>query len=73
MPHIEGVFISDENKPYFVPTVSSNKQKGKTEMVSTLQLGKSLRKGQQTYLVALVEIKSDQLVEVLDEVAQLLK
>lgn len=41
-------------------------------MALALQLGKNLRKGHQAYLAALVEVKSDQLVEVPDEVAQLL-
>lgn len=36
-------------------------------MVLALQVGKSLRKGHQTYLAVLVEIKSEQLVEVLGE------
>lgn len=44
------------------------RDKGKSQMVSAFQLGKCLRKG----LAALLEIKSDQLVEVPDDVAQLL-
>lgn len=52
MPHLGRVLISDRNKPCFVPALSDDKHRGKKEMVSTLQLGKSLRKGQQTYFAA---------------------
>lgn len=62
-PHLGLVLMLDENK-LFILAISIDKDKGMMELVSALQLGKSLRKGHQTYIVALVEIKSDQQVNV---------
>ena len=46
---------------------------GKAEMVSALQLKKGLKRGQETYLAALVEIHEGHDAEVSDSVARILK
>ena len=66
--------ILEEKQPCFMPTVKENEEKrGKAEMVSTLQLKKGLKWGQETYLVALVEIYEGHNAEVPDSVARILK
>ena len=42
-------------------------------MLSAIQLKKGLKKGQETYVAALIEIKGGQSVEVLDLVVKILK
>lgn len=44
MAHLRGVLISDKVNPCFVPVFLGNKYRGKTRVVSSLQLGKSLRR-----------------------------
>ncbi|KAH7836343.1 hypothetical protein Vadar_000105 [Vaccinium darrowii] len=75
MPHLGGILIADEKQPYFVPRHSKDKRirEGTGGWLSGIQEQKGLRKGEATYLAALVEIKPDVLVEVPDEVAGLLK
>ncbi|KAA8539162.1 hypothetical protein F0562_025854 [Nyssa sinensis] len=77
MPHLRGMMITDEKVTCFVPAVYSDQSKKegkkKTGMLSALQLKTGLRKGEETYLATLVEIKPDTTVEVPDEVADLLK
>ena len=47
--------------------------KGQPEMLSAIQLKKGLKKGQETYVAALIEIKEGQSVEVPDLVIKILK
>ncbi|KAA8521769.1 hypothetical protein F0562_012442 [Nyssa sinensis] len=74
MPHLGGMMIPDEKAACFVPVVysdhSKKEGKKKTELLSTLQLKTGLRKGEETYLATLVEIKPDTTVEVPDEPTQ---
>ena len=66
--------ILEEKQPCFVRVVKGKVEKhGKVEMVSALQLKKGLRRGQETYLVALVEIHEGHDAEVPDFVAGILK
>ena len=66
--------ILEEKQPCFVPAVKGMAEKlGKAEMVSALQLKKGLKRGQETYLAALVEIHQGHDAEVLDSVAGILK
>ena len=58
IPHLGGLMILEEKQPYFV---------------SALQLKKGLRRGQETYLAALVEINEGHDVEVPDSMAGILK
>ena len=74
IPHLGGLMILEEKQPYFVPAVKEKGEKhGKAEMVSTLQLNKGLKRGQETYLAALVEIYEGHSAEVLDSMAGILK
>lgn len=47
--------------------------KRKTETLSTIQVHNGLKKGVETYITALVEIKPDVMMELPDEVAAVLK
>ena len=74
IPHLGGLMILEEKQPYFVPAVKGKAEKhGKAEMVSALQLKKGLKRGQETYLAALVEINEGHDAEVPDFVAGILK
>ena len=74
IPHLGGLMILEEKQPCFVPTVKGKAEKhGKAEMVSALQLKKGLRRGQETYLAALVEINEGHDADVPDSVAGILK
>ena len=66
--------ILEEKQPCFVPAVKGNGQKhGKAKMVSAFQLKKWLKRGQETYLGALVEIHEGHNAEVHDSFAGILK
>ena len=74
IPHLGGLMILEEKQPCFVPIVKRKAEKhGKVEMVSALQLMKGLKRGQETYLEALVEIREGHDVEVPDSMARILK
>ncbi|CAL5371561.1 unnamed protein product [Camellia sinensis] len=77
MPYLGGILISDEDKPCFVAGCSKSDKgkstKRKTETLSAIQVHNGLKKGAETYLAALVEIKPDLLVEVPDEVVEVLR
>ena len=60
----------DEKQQCFVVDISKPPKRPLGEKIlSTLQLEKGLRKGEYTYVAALIEIKSDKYVEVLDAIA----
>ena len=66
--------ILEEKQPYFVPAVKGKAEKhSKAEMVLALQLKKGLKRGQDTYLVALVEIHEGHDAEVPDFMVGILK
>lgn len=75
MPYLGGILIADEKQPCFVPRHVKDKRirEGAGGWISAIQVQKGLKKGEATYLAALVEIKPDVQVEVPDEVAELLK
>ena len=74
-PHLRGVMICDEECPCFVQAVSPVQNQGKDVVMATAtQFGNSIRKrGNHSYVAALVEIKPDQVVEVPDKFAELLE
>ncbi|GAV79110.1 gag-asp_proteas domain-containing protein [Cephalotus follicularis] len=77
MPHLKGLMFMGENQPCFISgnMMEGHKcgNKGKSAMLSAMQISDGLRKGETTYIAALVELKPDVVVEVVDEVADLLK
>ena len=73
IPHFGGLMILEEKQPCFVHAVNEIGEKhGKAKMVLALQLKKGLKRGQETYLAALVEIHEGHNVEVSDSVAGIL-
>ena len=63
----------DEKQPCFVASISKPPKRPSGEKtLSALQLEKGLRKGEHTYVAALIEIKSDNQVEVPDVIAPIL-
>ena len=64
----------DEKKPCFVADISKlPKRPSGKKTLSALQLEKGLRKGEHTYVAAMIEIKQDKQVEVLDAIAPILR
>src|SRR5262249_46250612 len=72
-PHLGRLMIMDEQHPCFVAACKSPKKEKGKGMLSAIQLKKSLKKGEETYLVTLIEINPDQLMDVSDEVAYILE
>ena len=63
----------DEKQPYFVAGISKPPKRPSGEKtLSALQLEKGLRKGEQTYVASMIEIKPDKQVEVPDAIAPIL-
>lgn len=75
IPHLRGVMIGDEQMPCFVKTVleGSSKNKKELDLQSGKQFKAGLKKGEQAYVAALVEIKHDQIIEIPDAVAAVLE
>ncbi|RVX04754.1 Retrovirus-related Pol polyprotein from transposon 297 [Vitis vinifera] len=74
IPHLGGLMVLEEKQPCFVKALKTKDGgKGQPEMLSAIQLKKRLKKGQETYVAALIEIKEGQSVEVLDLVIKILK
>ena len=74
-PHLSGIFIHDEGSPCFVKASFAGRlldSKQKQVVMSAQQLKAGMRKGEQTLVAALVEIKPDQFVEVPEEVVSVL-
>ena len=73
LPHLNGLLIMDEKQPCFVAGInkSPNRPSGE-KTLSALQLEKGLRKGEHTYVTAMIEIKLDKQVEVPDAIAPIL-
>ena len=73
IPHLGGLIILEEKQPCFVCAVKEmGERHSKTEMVSALQLKKGLKRGQERYLAALVEIHEGRNAEVLESMAGIL-
>ncbi|WKA05087.1 hypothetical protein VitviT2T_023072 [Vitis vinifera] len=63
-----------EKQLYFVQALrAKDGGKGQPEMLSAIQLKRGLKKGQETYVAALIKIKEGQSVEVPDSVVKILK
>ena len=74
IPHLGGLVVLEEKQPCFVKALRANDgAKGQPEMFSAIQLKKGLKKGQGTYVAALIEIKEGQSVEVPDSMVKILK
>ena len=74
LPHLNGLLIMDEKQPCFVVDISKPPKRPLGEKtLFALQLEKGLRKGDHTYVAALIEIKSDKHVEVPDVVVPMLR
>ncbi|XP_034674441.1 uncharacterized protein LOC117905666 [Vitis riparia] len=74
IPHLGGLVMLEDKQPCFVKALRmKDGGKGQPEMFSTIQLKKGLKKGQETYVAALIEIKEGQSMEVPDSVVRILK
>ena len=74
IPHLGGLLVLEEKQPCFVKALrAKDGGKGQLEMLSTIQLKKGLKKGQETYVAALIEIKEEQSVEVPNSMVKILK
>ena len=72
MPHLGRMLLMEESRPVFV--VGFRKEKKENEaLLSTIQVEQGLRKGEPTYLAALLEVKLDKVVEILNEIAGMLE
>ncbi|KAL0352155.1 UNVERIFIED_CONTAM: Transposon Ty3-I Gag-Pol polyprotein [Sesamum calycinum] len=77
MPYLNGLFIANPSSTCFVQGTylqdSVRSTEKKDSLMSAMQVKAGLRRGDQTYLAALIEIKPDVVQEVPDEVAELLQ
>ena len=75
IPHLDGAMVMQESSPCFVPCVHpfGKEEKKKTAEISSVVVEKGLKRGEETYLAALLEIKEDKAIEVPDQVAELLR
>lgn len=79
VPYLGGVFIWDKDCPCFIPSVAlyghqkKEDRKYNIEIISALQVKTGLKRGDSTFLAAMIEIKPDQFVEVPDSVAEILE
>ena len=74
LPHLNGLLIMDEKRPCFVVGISKPPKRPLGEKtLSALQLEKGLRKGKDTYVTTLIEIKLDKHVDVPDAVVPTLR
>ena len=74
LPHLNGLLIMDEKQSCFVVSISKPPKRPSGEKtLSALKLEKGLRKGEHTYVAALIEIKPDKHIEVPDVVVPILR
>ena len=74
LPHLNRMFIMDETQPCYVHGLNKPpKKSSKEETISTLQVEKGLRNGKLTYVIALIKIKLEKMVEVLMRLCQFYK
>ena len=58
IPRLGGLVVLKERQPCFVQALRANDgDKGQPEMLSTIQLKKGLKQGQDTYITAFIKIK----------------
>ena len=58
IPRLGGLVVLKERQPCFVQALRANDGgKGQPEMLSTIQLKKGLKQGQDTYITAFIKIK----------------
>ena len=73
LPHLNRLLIMDEKQPCFMAGMSKPPKRPSGEKtLSALQLEKGLRKGEQTSVMAMIEIKPDKKVEVPNAIAPIL-
>ena len=73
LPHLNRLLIMDEKQPCFMASINKPpKRPSREKTLSALQPEKGLRKGEQTYVTAMIEIKPDKQVEVPDAIAPIL-
>lgn len=74
LPHLNRMFIMDETQPCYVHGLNKPpKKSSKEETISTLQVEKGLRNGKLTYVIALIKIKLEKMVEVINEIVSILQ
>ncbi|KAK9100739.1 hypothetical protein Scep_024169 [Stephania cephalantha] len=75
MPFLRGLFVMNKSHPCFVPTANTiaGKESTKLSHLSAIQVKDGLRKGEPTFLAALVETKVGTTVEVPDVVVEVLE
>ena len=74
LPHLNIMFIMDETQPCYVHGLNKPpKKSSKEETISTLQVEKGLRNGQLAYVIALIKIKLEKMVEVINEIVSILQ
>ena len=77
IPHLDGLIFMGESNPGFVkgirPYGDERKNAGIAALISAIAFEKGLKRGEETYLAALVEVMPDVQIEVPDCVANLLK
>ncbi|XP_062075806.1 uncharacterized protein LOC133779926 [Humulus lupulus] len=72
-PHLRGMMICDEGSPCFFEEISVNQSKVKgVELQLAKQFKYGMKRGNEAYVTALIEIKPDQAVEVPDYLAEVL-
>lgn len=65
--HLGGLMVLEESQPYFMQAMRvKDDGKDQPEMLFAVQLKKGLKRGQNTYVATLIEIKEGQFVEVPD-------
>jgi hypothetical protein len=75
IPYLSGIFIHDEKSPCFVKAMFAGRLldcKQKQKVLSAQQLKAGMKRGEQTLVAALVEIKPDHFVDVPEEVVSVL-
>ena len=74
IPHLGGLLVLEEKQSCFVKTLKAKDGgKGQPKMLSAIQLKKRLKKSQETYVAALIEIKEDSLWKSLTQWSKSLK
>ena len=74
IPHLGVLVVLEEKQPCFVKALrAKDGGKGQLEMLSVIQLKKGLKRGHETYVAALIEIKEGQSMEVPNSVVKILK
>ncbi|KAK9090981.1 hypothetical protein Sjap_024158 [Stephania japonica] len=75
MPFLKGLFVMNKSHPCFVPATNTiaGKEKTKLSHLSAIQVKDGLRKGEPTFLAALVETKARTTSKIPDVVVEMLE